>query len=105
MVGFQARESMGQTVAQKNRAVRQESLRELLQAQGHLQHVIELLDHLADLDKKLDAQEIQRIKTVIDAKLKLIGKYLPDLKAMELTGDEGGPLQVERVMRLVQPSG
>lgn len=93
---------MGQTVAQKNRAVRQTALREQLQAQGHLQHVIDLLDDVADLQNSLDGSDVQRLKIVIDTKLKLIGKYLPDLKAMELTGEDGGPVALEqRVIKFV----
>jgi len=92
---------MGQTVAQRNRAVRQEALREQLQAQGHLQHVIDLLDKISNLDDKLDSAEIQRLKITVDTKLKLIGKYLPDLKATEITGEGGGELVTKTVVELV----
>ena len=39
--------------------------------------------------------ELQRLKVVVDTKLKLITKYLPDLKSVEHSGDEDNPLQVQ----------
>lgn len=75
------------TTANKNRRIRQEALRDQLQAQGHLQHVIDLCDELADANIKLDPIMVQRKSKVIDTKLKLINKYCPDLKAVEHTGE------------------
>lgn len=78
---------MAKTRAQLNRELRQETLREQLAAQGHEQHVLEMLEDLRNLERELDTQEVNRIKIVIDTKLKLLNKYLPDLKATEITGD------------------
>jgi len=92
---------MGATVAAKNRAVRQDALREQLSAQGHVQHVLDLSNQLADLDTELDANKVVRIKAAADIKLKLIAKYLPDLKSTEFTGEGGGPVQVQEVERTI----
>ena len=86
--------SNGKSIAQQNRQVRQAALRELLEKQGHLQHVIVLLDKIQKLEDELDAGELQRLKIVIDTKLKLMNKYIPDLKATEITGEAGGALTV-----------
>ncbi len=82
------------TVAQRNRAVRQDALREQLSKQKHLEHVIELCTKLQDLDTEISALDRQRLKDVIDTKLKLVAKYLPDIKAVEITGDGGGGLTI-----------
>ncbi len=75
----------GETPAQAKRRIRQEALRDQLSTQGHLQHVLDLLDKLADLNNELESNEIKRLETVINTKLKLINKYLPDEKYIELT--------------------
>jgi|AOAMet_66_BLW_10_1038536.scaffolds.fasta_scaffold09219_2 hypothetical protein len=74
---------MPKTRAQLNRGVRQEALREQLSNQGHLQHVIDMVDKLQNLDTPLEALDVTRIKAAIDSKLKLIGKYLPDMRHIE----------------------
>jgi len=73
----------------KNRAVRQEALRESLQAGGHIQHVLDICNELNDLSVPMEGVDVQRKKTVIDTKLKLISKYLPDTKSVELSNKVG----------------
>jgi len=87
---------MAMTRAQSNRAVRQEALRDQLSAQGHVQHVIDLAEKLSQLDIKLDATQVARLKAAADIKAKLISKYLPDVKmaSVELTGDADNPIQI-----------
>jgi len=89
---------MARTEVNLSRQIRQESLRELLEKQGHLQHILKLADDLAGLDTELDALQIQRLRAVIDTKLKLLNKYLPDLKAVEVSGtlDTGITVTVNR---------
>lgn len=81
--------SKGVSRANENRAIRQEALRASLEAGGHIQHVINICDELTDLDSPLEVVEVQRLKVVIDTKLKLIGKYLPDTKSVELCNKDG----------------
>jgi len=83
----------GVSRAAENKRIRQEALRDQLSNQGHLQKVIDNIEVIEDLDGKikkenseLDAQKLQRLKTATDARLKLINKYLPDLKATEHSG-------------------
>jgi hypothetical protein len=100
---------MAKTNAQKQRAMRQEELRELLAKKGLTQKVIEdikKIDELASirLDDYEDADtylaeltsakdKVQMIKVAIDSRMKLVSKYLPDLKQQELVGDGGGPIE------------
>lgn len=87
---------MGMTEAQRSRQIRQDSLRELLEKQGHLQHILEMSDKLSNLDDELDALKIQRLRAVIDTKLKLLNKYLPDLKAVEIEGNIDSSITIVR---------
>lgn len=84
MAGLTAKYS-GLSRANQNKAIRQEALREQLSAQGHVQHVIDIADQLSDLNQELDPTQVARLKATADIKLKLIGKYLPDLKQQEVT--------------------
>ena len=74
----------GKSRANENKRVRQEALREQLAAQGHVQHVNDIAGKLADLGLPMEAVEVQRLKGAADIKLKLISKYLPDLKMQEI---------------------
>jgi hypothetical protein len=74
----------------KNRAIRQEALREQLAAGGHLQHVLDIAEKLSNEINDLDSLMVQRLKAAADIKCKLISKYLPDLKAMEISGELNG---------------
>lgn len=92
---------MGATAAHKNRKIRQEALRDQLASQGHVQHVIEISEKLSNLDEELDALAIQRLKAAADIKKGLISKYLPDLKATEISGPGGEDLNVQTKVTFV----
>ena len=83
---------MAKTRAQLNRGIRQEALREMLAAQGHEQHIVELLGKIQNLDIEIDAHDLNRYKVVLDSKFKLLNKYLPDVRTTELTGAGGKKL-------------
>ena len=42
----------------------------------------------------MDSVSVSRIKGAIDSRIKLVSKYLPDLKSIELSGDEENPIQI-----------
>jgi hypothetical protein len=93
--------------ADENRRIRQEELRAKMAAGGHLEHVIEIAEemhHLAQDDRKyvkdgvempmgVDKDRIAALEKVANVKLRLVAKYLPDLKAIE---HDFGPVK-ERV--------
>jgi phage FluMu protein Com len=87
----------GQTTKQARREERQEDLRELLTTQGHLQHVVKICEELNDLTAPMEALDVTRKSKVIETKLKLINKYLPDLKNVEIAGDGGKELLIKLV--------
>ncbi len=86
--------------ASENRAIRQEALREQLAEQCRVQHILENIKKLEKSDPPIEGAEVLRIKTATDIRLKLLGKYLPDLKATEVTGADGGAL-VPDVIKIV----
>ena len=80
----------GVTRAAANKKIREEALRDKLVAMGLVQHVVELAEKLADLDISLDANTVTRLKASGDLKLKLIAKYLPDLKSVDAEVNHSG---------------
>jgi hypothetical protein len=76
----------GQSKADANKAIRQEALREQLSAQGHVQHVVDNIKKFEDLRRKIEPQQFARLRAATEFRLKLINKYLPDLKATEISG-------------------
>ena len=83
---------MAATSLNKNRAIRQEALREQLSKQKHVEHVIDIAEQLSKQGAILEPVDVQRLKAAADIKLKLISKYLPDLRSTELTGADGEKL-------------
>lgn len=80
----------GESRAEANKKIRQDALREQLRAQGHEQHAVEILGKIRDLSTDLDAGSVNRLRIAFDGHMRLLGKYLPDVKAVELTIDESG---------------
>ena len=82
------------TAVHRNRAIRQEALREQLSQQGHEQYISEIISNLSDPEMEYDSLWVQRLKAAADLRLKLMAKYIPDLKSQELTGPDGGDLVI-----------
>lgn len=77
---------MAATRAAQNRKIRQEALREQLAAQGHVQHVVDIATKLREQHLELDSVHISALKASADLSCKMIDKYLPNLKAVEIEG-------------------
>jgi len=92
------------TRAQQNRAIRQEALRESLAAGGHLEHVVEMIAKIADVDNELEASDISRFKIAAELKLRLIAKYLPDVKQVELQAEHTGTIATNLSVQYVDSS-
>jgi hypothetical protein len=83
----------GLSAADRNRRVRQEALREQLSNKGLVQKVIEINEKMADLGEPLPPEHVARLKIAMDVNLKLVAKYLPDLKQTEVIGDPDQPIE------------
>lgn len=91
---------MAATKAALNKRIRQEALREQLSAQGHVQHVVDNIKKMEEQGAAMEGQELQAIKYATDTRIKLIGKYLPDLKAVEIEGNVSNDSHEEWLKKL-----
>ena len=96
---------MAASRAATNKAIRKEALREQLSAQGHVQHVVEIAKKLDEQALSLESSHIQAYRASAEIRLKLINKYLPDLKSTELTGADGGDIAVSHSIFEFVPVG
>jgi len=82
------------TVKQRNRAARQEEMRNKIEASGYESHVAEVVKKLLDPEQEFDSIEVQRMKSAADLSIKMMAKFMPDLKSTEITGADGGDLVI-----------
>jgi hypothetical protein len=82
----------GVSRAETNRAIRQDGLRETLAAKGLIQHVLENCNKIEDLENQLETADIQRLKIASELKLKLINKYLPDVREVAIEATVNGEI-------------
>lgn len=78
---------MGKNIKSATREVRREELIRFLQERGKLQYVFDIIKKLEDETVELDALQIQRLRAAMDTRVRLLGKYLPDMKAIEMTAE------------------
>ena len=85
----------------KLKAERQEAMREQLRNYGLIQQVIETVRKVEDAAGVMEPAEIQAHKFVTETRLKLINKYLPDQKEVELSFDEENNQLVMKIERVI----
>lgn len=90
---------MAKTRAQENRAIRQEALREWLSNKCTAQHLVDNLEKIEKLDPSVDnfRNSLDKYKVANEQRLKIMNKYLPDIKNVELANDGGGELTIKLV--------
>lgn len=73
---------MAKTRAQQNREIRREELRTYLSERGKLDHVLDNIEKIEQLDCSSDIfqKEILKLKTANEQRIRLLAKYLPDVK-------------------------
>ncbi len=81
------------THAQRRRAEQQAAARKRLQAWQFVRRLREI----ADKAEAADPVAIPALRLKADIYHKLLAKCLPDLKAVELTGANGGPVQIQSI--------
>lgn len=86
---------MAATNAAKNRAIRQEALREMLSKKCTVEQVLNNVKKMEEQGAQLEATELQALRAATDTRIKLLNKYLPDLKSTELTGEGGGDIGID----------
>jgi len=93
-----AEKAKSRTYAEKRKDERREALRDYIQ--GH--HLLEVINH--DLGRDISDTELPVVKFKTETRLKLLAKVLPDLKAVELTGEDGGAVKFEILAPWLKPS-
>lgn len=86
--------SVAKTRAQLNRETRQVEMRKKIEASGYETHVHEVVKKLLDPELEFDAIDVQRMKSAADLSIKMMAKFMPDLKSTEITGPNGGDLVI-----------
>ena len=89
---------MALTNAQKQRAIRQESLRQWLSEKCTAQHLVDNLEKIERLepDSETFQNELKKYQVANEQRLKIMNKYIPDLKLQEVTGEAGGPIEIDQ---------
>ena len=89
----------GQSVAQANKAVRQEALREWLSKKCTAQHLIDNLEKIEDLDPESEVftNALSKYKVANEQRLKIMNKYLPDVRQVELSGADGDAIKLDTI--------
>ena len=88
-------DNLGISYADKRRLEKQEALRGFLEGQKYIEAIHRTLD--ADIM----SDELQVIKFKTETRLKLLSKILPDLKAVEVSGDENNPITISLIERII----
>ena len=83
----------------KQRAMRQEQLRTYLSEKCRLEHVIDNIVKMEREGASMETNELNAMKYATDARIRLISKYLPDLKSQEITGADGDALVVSVIRK------
>lgn len=86
---------MAANKAALNRKIRQDALREQLAKQKHVEKVVDNIKKMEEHGAIMEANELSALKYATDTRLKLVNKYLPDVKSVEVTGEGGSDLVVK----------
>lgn len=90
----------GMTRKQTNRAIRQDELRRYLEERGKVSYILDIVEKLENPSADIDKPMVDRLKIAVDARMRLLNKYLPDTKAVEVTGEGGGPVEHDHFHQL-----
>lgn len=89
---------MAKTVQQRQRQIRQDELREYLSKNCTAKHIIESIRKIDDLDTESESfpNHLKKLQVANEQRIKLLSKYLPDLKAVEMEGslEHSGKLEI-----------
>ena len=89
---------MALTNSQRQRQIRQDELREYLSKNCTVKHIIESIRKIDNLDETAESfqNNLKKHQVANDQRIRLLAKYLPDLKQVELEGDieHSGKIQI-----------
>lgn len=87
------------SVNAKTRLARQrkEDLRALINGAKLINQIVDIKDKVADVRRKINPEMVARYRLAIETNIRLLAKVVPDLKAVEMTGPDGGDLTIQLV--------
>lgn len=90
---------MAETRAQRNRAIRKDEIRAYLAERGRLDYVLDNIEKIEKLDVNNDSfqKELLKLKTANEQRIRLLAKYLPDVKDEGETADSSQPITINLV--------
>ena len=74
---------MAKTRAQRERGIRQDELRAYLAERGRLEYVFDNIEEIEQLDPESNQhfdKRLQQLKIANEQRIRLLNKYLPDMK-------------------------
>lgn len=98
---------MAETHAQKRRAERKQALNEYLSNKGKVDYIFDNIEKIEQLpvpstdnenfmtEKIAYELEIHKRKVANEQRIKMLAKYLPDIKAIEHTGQDGEAIKTD----------
>lgn len=78
---------MGESIADKNKRIRKDALRESLKAGEYLRQLDMISDKVNGNWESMDTAQTGALKLLADLQFRRLAKVLPDLKAVEMTGE------------------
>lgn len=75
------------TTMTRQRQERQEALREYLSERGKVNYIFDNIEKLESQGGSMETSELTAISKATDLRVKLLNKYLPDLKSVEIDAD------------------
>lgn len=94
----------GESRANQRREINREELKRFLSERGKVDYIFDCVEKLEDLSNPMEGVEVQRVSKAIDARLRLLNKYLPDEKAVELKNADGEVFKTQTAIEwTIQP--
>ena len=87
--------NVGVSYADKRRQEKQKALRGFLEGQKYIEAIHKTLE------SDIMPDELQVVKFKTETRLRLLNKILPDLKAVEVSGDENNPIAITLIERII----
>jgi len=89
-----------------NKRIRQEALRQWLSEKCTAQHLVDNIEKIEGLDSASEtfSNDLSKLRTANEQRLKILDKYLPSIKPIELSGEDGESLKIDQtwVIKIAQ---
>jgi hypothetical protein len=89
---------MAKTRAQRERGIRQDELRAYLAERGRVDYVFDNIEKIEELDPETEQyfdKRLQQLKIANEQRIRLLNKYLPDMKEEQTEVTELPPVVIQ----------